>query len=58
MATWGQGAEALTEKSVQPVSTMKTALQETASVNLLNFVPEWREYAGLGLMAGESPNLH
>lgn len=45
---WGQGAEAMTENSVQPVSKMKTALQETASANLLNFTPECMEYAGLG----------
>lgn len=40
---WGQGAEAMTENPAQPVSTVKTALQETASANLLNFTPECRE---------------
>lgn len=41
-------AEAMTE----------TALWETASANLFNFIPEQREYIGLGVVAGESPNLH
>lgn len=48
----------MTENPAQPVSTVKTALQETASANLLNFTPECREQAGLGSMAGQPPNLY
>lgn len=46
------------ESLVRPVSTTDIVLQETASVNLLNFIPETREYVGLGMVAGTSPNLH
>lgn len=54
----GQGVEAMTESLEQPVNMRKTAVQETTSVTLLNFTPEYREYIGLGTVAGKSPNLH
>lgn len=38
----------MTESFVWPASTTETALWETASVHLFNFIPEQGEYIGLG----------
>lgn len=53
----GEAAESVAERFVWPVSMAEIAFWETASVNLLNLIPGYREYIGLGPVAGKSPDL-
>ena len=39
------------------VSVMETALWEMTLINQLSFIPEYKEYIGLGSL-GTNPNLH
>lgn len=41
-----------------PACGLEITLQETASVNQLNFIPAYRGYIRLEMVAKESSNLH
>lgn len=52
-----QAAESTAESLVWSVSMREIAFWETPPVNLLNLIPGYREYIGLGPVAGKSPDL-
>lgn len=40
------------------VDMIEIALPKVTSVRPLNFIPEYMESIGLGMVAGKSPNVH
>lgn len=52
------GAEVATAIFVQPVNTMEITFRENSSMRQHSYIPEYRVYTGLGMVAGESSNLH
>lgn len=53
-----KGAETTTESFAWPVNTMEIASQESNSVRQISFIPGYRGYIGLGMIAGQSTNFH
>lgn len=53
----GMGAES-SEQGQMTCGVMELALLGTASVSQFSFIPAHREHIGLGMVTGDSPNLH
>lgn len=53
----GMGEES-SEQGQMTCGVMEIALLGTVSVSQFNCIPEYREHIGLGMVTGDSPNLH